>query len=255
MLEFAPHTITFAKRDVLYAPIQPKRPDAPTALIVGAHPDDETMAEGVDDTLIAAGVNVIYVDLTLGEARNLPNYTPTTLAQQRWKESIAAIMGKGGKELYNAQIPDSNVSQHYETGVVVLNEIVTYIKPTIILAPHHGDPHPDHAATYAITREAAQTTPLYATDTITGKDKQGRLIRPTHYVALSKETNRKRNEGYLAHATQVVNLPTEQEDQEKDAVLAMTRRRGREIGVDYAGAVIFTSGSHDPLQQLLGNAL
>ena len=90
--------------------------------------------------------------------------------------------------------------------------------------------------------------PIYYMDTITGCDKDGNELVPTHYLPLTRREVRRRRKSYLANKSQVEDLPTGELNDVFD-VLAMPKRRGKDIGVRFAAAAIFEPAENglDPL--------
>jgi len=252
-------TLEIAGRQVLYARLN-GIDSSVRGLVVEAHPDDRMMAEGIDGAAVRKGVGMTVVTLTDGGARQFPNIMEgewsfeawQRLPQLRWQESIASVKILNGDEVYNVGIPDGELSSSQPEAIVVLSEIILKLKPAFIIAPHPGDPHPDHSSAYEVASAAANgEIPVYAMDTIMGLDRYGNFIIPTHYVPLSRREDRRRNRGFDAHATQVKNLQPE-DRRNVDRVKGMTRRRGRDIGVPFAGSLVFDATSHnsDPIAEI-----
>src|SRR6185369_16522318 len=95
-----------------------------------------------------------------------------------------------------------------------------------------------------------------ASDTITGIGRDGQLIVPTHHIRLSRRSARRENKGYKRNRSQVTELPLD-EMRDVHAVLAMSQRRGREIGVSHATVLLkeISGNSADPIAEILGGAV
>lgn len=214
-------------------------------VVVEAHADDKAM--GVD-----VGALTI-VTLTNGAARNVANYTPEQLRIQRINEGIRSVEIMGGTQIYYGDLPDGELLHYQKDARIFLSEVVEKTQPDFLIAPHPDDPHVDHAIAAEVTKAVAEDViPIYFMDTITGNDKNGQQIVPTHYIPLSQRAIRKRNRAYLANESQVTNLPPH-ELRDVHAVLRMPRRRGREIGEKFAGVLVHHNPSlGDPVEEILG---
>jgi LmbE family N-acetylglucosaminyl deacetylase len=113
-------------------------------LIIAPHPDDETLGIG---GLIAAqerrGVDVVVAAVTDGE-----NAYPNTpgLARLRQDEQISALtrLGVRNQNIIRFGLPDGGVASREQ-------ELMERLAPLIcgdthVMAPWHGDFHPDHEA-------------------------------------------------------------------------------------------------------------
>ncbi len=110
-------------------------------LAIGAHPDDvEMTVGGTLAKMVARGRSVAIVDLTRGEmgTRGTP--------QTRQAEAEAAAQVLGASERINLGLPDGQLRDTDE-GRHRLIEQIRRLRPTVVLAPHTQDMHPDHAAT------------------------------------------------------------------------------------------------------------
>gem|GEM_PF-4894873 len=215
--------------------------------IVEAHKDDISMAK-VARALSNAGVELTIVTLTDGAARGLSGYTREELPDVRWKEGKAAGQLAGAKDLYGIDLPDGELRDHHADASTFLREVQKKTRGEFMIAPHLLDPHPDHAAAHEIALSVAgEEIPVYGMDTITGIDANGLPLVPDRYLVLPRRTARKEKQIYLAHTSQVENIPPYERRAMMD-VLGMTKRRGQEIDVPHA-AVLFDplNTSRDPL--------
>lgn len=125
-------------------------PNKPVVLIA-PHPDDETLAIG---GLVAAhrrrGVDVVVAAVTDGE-----NAYPNTpgLAALRRNEQISALarLGVQNQKIIRFGLPDSEVASREQELMERLAPLVS--GNTHVLAPWHGDFHPDHEACGRVAEE------------------------------------------------------------------------------------------------------
>lgn len=218
-----------------------------------AHPDDEAM-DTVIHPLIQAGVEVDLHHHTDGSGRGTRNFTPDQLSSARWQESLIAGEELGIRQVSNGTHPDGQLFEYYEQGVIDLEELVERRQPDALMTSFPLDQHIDHRAAAAITRQVAKRRklPLYYTDTISGRDIYGNPIIPTHYIDLSRRGARRQRRGYLGNETQTTNLPPG-EMRDVFSVVAMSRRRGKEVGVSHVATVVFSAADHraDVLGEML----
>lgn len=120
-----------------------------SALVLAAHPDDETL--GIGGTLAmlaAAGVRLRIVVATDGEGSHPHSnaVTPVQLARRRRQEDLDSLsrLGIDEREVIRLGLPDSSLAD-YEGE---LTEIVDRMAEGfgLCLAPWSGDLHPDHEA-------------------------------------------------------------------------------------------------------------
>lgn len=235
------HTVTNKK--LLHAPVR--------GLMKEAHADDRTMGR-IIAALARRGVGMTILTDTDGAASQLKNYTSEELPAIRWSESIAHAKHIGAAQVFNANFPDGQLSDHIKEARTVFQTIVDEVDPDFILAPHPLDPHPDHAAAYIIASSVANRLPLYAMDTITGFDRRGEPVLPTHTVLLTSGDAKRENQGYLLNSTQVTSRPLH-EMEDVYNVLRMSPRRGRERNVRHATVLTKHPGVEaDPLKEIFG---
>ena len=119
-------------------------------LAVFSHPDDaELSVAGTLLKLKSLGYRTGVADMTRGEmgTRGTPEI--------RARESIAAGDLMKLDVRLNLEHPDGHVWLTEESRTAVVRVIRKY-KPRVLLTPHWDDPHPDHANTCRIVREAAR---------------------------------------------------------------------------------------------------
>lgn len=120
------------------------------ALAVFSHPDDAELS--VSGTLLrmkSMGYRTAVLDMTRGEmgTRGTP--------ELRSEEAIAAASLMKLDLRLNLGLPDGHVWLTEEARTAVVRVIRSH-KPKVLLTTHWGDPHPDHANTCRIVREAAR---------------------------------------------------------------------------------------------------
>lgn len=138
-------------------------PDRSRVVVVGAHPDDETLgAGGLLHTAAAAGRHVEVVTVTAGEGSHprSPTHPPTRLAEVRLDELRRATSFLApDAEVSCLGLPDGDVAAHEEELVARLVEVVGTTGADVVLcAPWRGDGHPDHEAVGRAAATAAERT-------------------------------------------------------------------------------------------------
>jgi bacillithiol biosynthesis deacetylase BshB1 len=119
-------------------------------LAVFSHPDDaELSVSGTLLRLKGLGYRTGVLDMTRGERGT--RGTPEGRAQ----EAVAAARIMQLDLRLNLGLPDGNVALNEESRTAVVRVLRSH-KPKVLLTTHWGDPHPDHAHTCRIVREAAR---------------------------------------------------------------------------------------------------
>lgn len=120
------------------------------AIAIFSHPDDaELTVAGTLLKLKHQGYRTAVVDLTRGEMGT--RGTPEIRAAEA--ENAAAAMKLDLR--LNLELPDGHVWLTEESRTAVVRVIRQY-RPKILLTTHWDDPHPDHANTARIVRDAAR---------------------------------------------------------------------------------------------------
>ena len=122
----------------------------PELVVIGAHPDDETLGFGATATLLAgAGVRTQIVSATDGGAAypELSVLQRYQLERTRQDELRRAAKVLGMYAPVSLGLPDGRVAEHEQRLTDLLIEILDE-KPmgTWCAAPWRGDGHPDHEA-------------------------------------------------------------------------------------------------------------
>ena len=132
-------------------------------IVVGAHPDDETLgAGGLLHTAARAGRHVEVVTATAGEASHphSPTHPPERLAAVRRDELRRATgLLAPGARVTCLDLPDGDVAAHEEELVAALVATIgTDGADVLLCAPWRGDGHPDHEAVGRAAATAAHRT-------------------------------------------------------------------------------------------------
>jgi bacillithiol biosynthesis deacetylase BshB1 len=183
-------------------------PDLPTELDVLAifsHPDDaELSVAGTLLKLKSLGYRTGVCDMTRGEMGT----RGTT--EIRAKEALDAAHILKLDARLNLQQPDGHVWLTEESRTAVVRVIRAH-RPKIVLTTHWDDPHPDHAATSRIVREAARLATMKRYDLESGQQAVkmptivhslfSRLVAPSFIVDVSDFVEEKMR-SIRAHASQ-----------------------------------------------------
>jgi bacillithiol biosynthesis deacetylase BshB1 len=128
------------------------------AMAIFSHPDDaELSVAGTLMKLKHQGYRIGVVDMTRGEmgTRGTP--------ELRAAEAEAAANAMKLDVRLNLEQPDGHVWLNEEARTAVVRIIREY-QPKILLTTHWDDPHPDHANTARIVREAARLATMLRYD-------------------------------------------------------------------------------------------
>src|SRR3984893_16648008 len=159
-------------------------------LAVFSHPDDaELTMAGTPLKLKLLGFRAGVLDMTRGEmgTRGTPEI--------RAKESLDASRVMGLDARLNLEQPDGHIAVSEETRRAMVRVFRKY-QPKVVFTSHWDDPHPDHAATCGIVREAARLATMrrYDEEAGTGAVKMpsiahavySRLVVPSFIVDVSE---------------------------------------------------------------------
>lgn len=128
-------------------------PPLTSTVVIAPHPDDETLAAGgLIAFLRERGIDVVVVAVTDGE--NAYADTPG-LGELRRVEQSDAIerLGVPLNKIVRLGLPDSDVSAHEDELIARMLPLIS--ADTHIVAPWHGDFHPDHEACGRAAKEVA----------------------------------------------------------------------------------------------------
>jgi len=175
------------------------------ALAVFSHPDDAELA--MAGTLIkfkSLGYRTGIADLTRGEmgTRGTPEI--------RAREALDAANIMGLDTRVNVGLPDGHLSVNEESKLAVVR-LFRKCRPKVVFTAHWDDPHPDHAATAHIVREAARLATMRRYDKDFGPEAikmptvthavYSRLVVPSFIVDVSAFAEKKM-EAIRAYASQ-----------------------------------------------------
>lgn len=177
-------------------------------LAVFAHPDDaELTMAGTLLKLKSLGYRTGVLDMTRGEmgTRGTPEI--------RAKESLDAAAVMGLHVRVNLEQPDAHVSVNEEARQAMVR-VLRQRDPRVLFTSHWDDPHPDHAATCRIAREAARLATMRRYDEQAGLPAitmpaiahavYSRLVIPSFIVDVSEFAEGKMK-AIAAHASQFYN--------------------------------------------------
>lgn len=214
--------VTPAAPEALPAPAQ----NAPVALLLSPHPDDEGLTGAWPLRLREAGWRVVNLPVTLGSA----------MAQRarRWHE-LQAACGVLGFELLDAvhqaegrlePATAGRAPAHWAHCVETVAAALRRWRPRALFFPHAGDVQPAHVGTHRLALEALFAAGRDFATTTVQTEFWGTLPAPNRMVQLSAEQLARLAAGVACHAGEVarnpyhLNLPA----QCQDAV-----RRGAEL--------------------------
>ena len=123
--------------------------DCPALVLVGAHPDDETLGLGATAAMLSGrGVTVQVVAVTDGEAAYPDDGRDRKeLAKVRRDELAAAAERLGLPKPIFLRIPDGEVASHEQLLVGKIGAVLAgFGRGTWCAATWRGDGHPDHEA-------------------------------------------------------------------------------------------------------------
>jgi len=131
-------------------------------LAIFSHPDDaELTMAGTLLKLKSLGYRTGVLDMTRGEMGTRGT------AEIRAKESLDAARVMGLDVRLNLELPDGHVSVN-DGARSAMVQVLRAHRPRVVFTSHWDDPHPDHAATCRIVREAARLATMKRFDELAG---------------------------------------------------------------------------------------
>lgn len=126
---------------------------AATALMVVAHPDDETVGAGSRLPSLARGLRVIYT--TDGAPRNghdaraagFENCAAYACARLRERSDALVIAGIGRDRVLDFRYADQEVSRHLVELALRVEAAIRRFRPAFVITHPYEGGHPDHDAT------------------------------------------------------------------------------------------------------------
>lgn len=214
-------------------------------LAIAAHPDDvELSAGGTLIKLAQQGYKTGVLDLTRGEAgtRGTPEIRAFEAAR------AGQLLGLSMRE--NLDLGDAHLWVNEESRVKVVRVLRRW-RPRLVLTQYWDDPHPDHAHTSQLVREAAHLSGLAKYDPKAKLERWRpncvahflfpRAVAPTFIVDISASFTRKW-EAIRAHTSQFFNAKSKEpqsrvsSDQFLREMDARDRYFGALIGTAYGEA-------------------
>jgi N-acetylglucosamine malate deacetylase 1 len=166
------------------------------ALAIGAHPDDiELVVGGTLLKLAAMGYKTAVLDMARGEGgtRGTPEI--------RAAEAVASAQMLKLTARENLGLPDSRIWCDENARTLMVRALRRF-RPKVVFTHFWDDPHPDHAHTAQIVREAAYLAGLMKYDAETGQERHRpsaiahfmfpRTVAPTFIVDISEFAEAKR---------------------------------------------------------------
>jgi bacillithiol biosynthesis deacetylase BshB1 len=208
-------------------------------LAVAAHPDDvELSVGGTLIKLTEMGYRTGILDLTHGEAGT--RGTP----ERRTEEAAHAARVLGLTVRENLDLGDAHIWPNEESRLCLVR-VLRRLRPRLVFTQYWDDPHPDHAHTSQLVREAAHISGLAKYDAESGQQRFRpsavayflfpRTVAPTFIVDISATAARKQ-EAIRCYASQFFN-PQSQEPESRvstqrflDEIEARDRYFGALIG-------------------------
>lgn len=186
-------------------------------LAIAAHPDDvELSVGGTLLKLAGLGYRTGILDLTRGEAGT--RGTPEIRRQEA--QQAAEILGLSISQ--NLDLGDAHIWVNEQTRVSLVR-VLRRLRPKVLFTHHPEDPHPDHAHTAKLVREALHISGLTKYDAEAGLERWRpncvahflfpRTVAPSFIVDISDQSDRKW-EAIRAHASQFFN-PSSNEPQSR----------------------------------------
>jgi N-acetylglucosamine malate deacetylase 1 len=234
-------------------------------LAIAAHPDDVELSVGGTLLKLAdVGYKSGILDLTRGEAGT--RGTPEIRAAEA--QAAADILGLTMRE--NLDLGDSHIWVNEDSRIQVVRALRRW-RPRVVFTQFWDDPHPDHAHTSQLVREAAHLSGLAKYDSDFGLERWRpsavayflfpRTVAPSFLVDISAYSERKW-QAIQAHASQFHN-PASNAPQSRVStpqflreMEARDRYFGALIGTQYAEAFFVREALHvtDPVA-LLTNSM
>jgi N-acetylglucosamine malate deacetylase 1 len=177
-------------------------------LAIAAHPDDvELTVGGTLIKLARMGYKIGALDLTRGESGT--RGTPEIRATEA--ERAAQLLGLSARE--NLDLGDARIWANEESRVKLVR-VLRRLRPRVVFTQFWEDPHPDHAHTSQLVREACHISGLAKYDRESGQERWRpscvayflfpRTVAPSFIVDIT-ETSERKWEAIRAHASQFFN--------------------------------------------------
>ncbi len=125
----------------------------PTLLILSPHPDDLELSCGLlCHQAMLLGWRVLEIVLTDGAAGgiDLSLFHTDKIRELRVAEARRGGMLLGVEEIEFWGYADSNLNQDLQSVILLLQDRLKFLSPTVLVFPSINDTHPDHFAAYTI---------------------------------------------------------------------------------------------------------
>lgn len=140
-------------------------PPSSPVLVLAPHPDDETLAAGgLIASLRANGIEVRVVAVTDGEKAYANEAGQGEIREIEQADALHQL-GVDRSQIIRLRLPDSDVAAHEAKLVALLLPLVSDLsngsdvsKAAHLIAPWHGDFHPDHEVCGRAAQEVARLT-------------------------------------------------------------------------------------------------
>ncbi len=203
-------------------------------VVVGAHPDDpESGCGGLIARLTKAGHEVIVAYATCFRGNRTIGTEPEAVVRRR--EASAACQRLGATPHFFDYAHEKLVADRATLAAVAA--WLQKVQPDIVVTHWPLDTHPNHHVTSSLVWQAylrQDHWSLYFFEVMT--DQQAQNFRPELYLDIAGVRDLKRR-ALACHRSQKPEAIWEVHD-------AMHRRRGAEVGVEYAEAYVRAAGKH-----------
>jgi N-acetylglucosamine malate deacetylase 1 len=120
------------------------------AVVLAAHPDDESMGcAGTIALLRRAGARVTVAFVTDGELTRGADMPVAEVARRRRSEAEAACRSLGVEDVRFWGLPDGSLADRIDDVASAVGRLLAEVEPDGVLLPWFLDDHPDHAAVAA----------------------------------------------------------------------------------------------------------
>jgi len=163
-------------------------PDAPKAIFLAPHPDDETIAGGLALRLLReAGMNVINVAVTQGskKERQAERFRELQNACKYIGFGLQAT-GPNGLERVNPTTRKSE-PEHWANCVKTIANILTIHQPRVIFFPHEHDWNSTHIGAHFLVMDALKRMPTEFECYLVETEFWGQMADPNLMVEISAD--------------------------------------------------------------------
>ncbi len=187
--------------------LPPPAADAPVAMLMSPHPDDEGLTGGWPLRLRQAGWRIVNLPITLGSALDQ--------RARRWRELQAACAVLDFELLpavHQAEgrlDPDlaQRAPAQWTHAVQTATEALLHWRPQALFFPHAGDVQPAHVGTHVLALAALRAVGPRVQPATVHTEYWGTLARPNRLVQLSAEQLARLAMAVACHAGEVARNP------------------------------------------------